>query len=70
MLITRTSIHSNQIRTLDIPCTQDQLDQYNIGVPIQVAMPNLTDDQREFIMTGITSDEWDELFSEEADYDY
>jgi hypothetical protein len=26
---------------------------------IQEAMPNLTPDEREFIKTGITNDEWD-----------
>jgi hypothetical protein len=28
-------------------------------------MPHLTPDEREFIMTGITEEEWDELFSED-----
>jgi len=26
-------------------------------------MPNLSADEREFLMTGITPDEWDEAFS-------
>jgi hypothetical protein len=32
---------------------------------IQDAFPTLTADEREFILTGITSEEWDEIFPEE-----
>ena len=32
---------------------------------IQNIFPHLTPGQREFIMTGITDDEWDETFKEE-----
>jgi hypothetical protein len=46
-------------RTMDIPVTQEQLDNWNQGMLIQDAMPNLTPDEREFIKTGITNDEWD-----------
>lgn len=48
---------------MDIPVTQDQLDRYNNGSKsIQNAMPRLTPDQREFIMTGITPEEWNNTF--------
>jgi hypothetical protein len=30
---------------------------------VQNAMPNLSADEREFIMTGITPTEWDEMFN-------
>jgi hypothetical protein len=62
MLITRTSRISGKIRTLDIPVTQEQLDAWYNGELIQKAMPNLTASQREFIKTGITDEEWDEMF--------
>lgn len=35
------------------------------GKHIQDAFPFLTDNEREFILTGITAEEWDELFGEE-----
>lgn len=35
------------------------------GELIQDAFPFLTYDEREFILTGITAGEWDELFGEE-----
>jgi hypothetical protein len=30
---------------------------------VQNAMPHLSADEREFIMTGITPTEWDEMFN-------
>lgn len=36
---------------------------------IQDQLPNLTDDEREFLMTGITAEEWDNMFPEEEDDD-
>ena len=65
MLITRTSILSNKTRTRDINVTQDQLDAWESGVLAQNAFPHLSADDREFIMTGITSDEWDAAFKED-----
>jgi hypothetical protein len=59
MLITKTSMISGIERTMDIPVTQEQLDSWSQGMLIQEAMPNLTPDEREFIKTGITNDEWD-----------
>ncbi len=58
MLITRTSLFTGVTRTIDIPVTQEQLDDWDNGVLIQDAMPNLSSDQRDFIKTGITEDEW------------
>jgi hypothetical protein len=35
---------------------------YENGMLIQDAFPLLTTSEREFLITGITDDEWDELF--------
>jgi len=35
---------------------------WRAGAPVQRAMPHLTPDQREFIKTGVTPDEWTEAF--------
>jgi hypothetical protein len=64
MQITRTSMFSGITRTQEIPVTQEQLDAWASGVLIQKAMPQLSDDEREFIMTGITAEEWDSVFSD------
>ena len=61
MLITRTSMISGTERTMDIPVTYEQLYDWNNGTLIQEAMPNLSADEREFIKTGITAEEWNML---------
>lgn len=44
----------------NLPVTQEQIFSWQNGELIQNAMPQLSADQREFIMTGITPDSWDE----------
>lgn len=66
MYITRTSLLSNITRTLDLPITKEQLDEYHKGEGlIQNIFPNLTADEREFIMTGCIPEEWDDAFLED-----
>ena len=65
MEITRRSLYSGIIRTLDLPVTEEQIEAWEGGLNIQQAMPNLTDSQREFILTGMTDDEWDEAYPDE-----
>jgi hypothetical protein len=43
----------------EIDVTVDQIQAWKDGALIQNAMPNLTADEREFIKTGITAEEWD-----------
>jgi len=59
MIITRQSILSKKISTMDIDVSHEQIAQWEGGMLIQNAMPHLCEDEREFIMTGITPDEWD-----------
>lgn len=68
MLITRTSIYSGVTRTVDIPVTDEQLHLWQRGVPIQNVMPHLTASQREFLMSGMVDEEWDQMNADlEAD---
>jgi hypothetical protein len=67
MLITRKSPFTSKINTMDIPVTTGQLLNWENGMLIQKAMPNLTPDEREFILTGITPGEWDSTFGEESE---
>ena len=69
MIITRTSPFSGRLNTMDINVTQAQFDKWKAGALIQNAMPNLTPDEREFIMTGITPTEWAATFGEEVEED-
>jgi hypothetical protein len=64
MRILRTSPVSGKTRILDIDISQEQLTAWEQGELIQRAAPHLSEDDREFIITGITSDEWDSIFSE------
>jgi hypothetical protein len=59
MKITRISQLSGVERTLEISCTPAQYHNYMDGMDISLAMPNVPIWDREFIMTGVTKDEWD-----------
>ena len=63
MKITRTSPFSNLTNVMDINVTQEQYLAWLDGTLIQDAMPNISADEREFIMTGITPEEWDSAFN-------
>jgi hypothetical protein len=69
MLITRKSAFTNNVHTMDINVTQEQLSAWESGTLIQNAMPHLSVDEREFIMTGITPQEWEDAFGGSEDED-
>ena len=58
MIITKTSIMTGQTNTMELDVTQQQIEQWEGGMLIQNAMPNLTPDEREFLISGTTSSEW------------
>ena len=62
MLIERESLFSHSINELEIDVTPEQLKAWEDGELIQDVMPNLTPDEREFLMTGIMENEWEEIF--------
>jgi hypothetical protein len=64
MKITRTSAFTGKTHTLDINVTEAQLASWKRGELIQNAMPNLTAAEREFIKTGVTDEEWKDMFGE------
>ena len=54
--------------TLALDFTAEQLAEWKNGALIQNAMPNLSAADREFVMTGVTDEEWhDEFGDEETD---
>lgn len=67
MKITKVSPISNKSNTLDLDITEYQLIQWQNGALIQNVMPHLTADEREFLISGITPKEFDELFNREID---
>lgn len=65
MKVTRTSTLSGDEHTLELPVTEEQLMRYEFGgILIQDCFPQLTGPEREFIKTGITPDEWINMFGE------
>ena len=64
--ITRKSILDGVERTISLPLTPKEyyaaLISWENGAMIQDAFPMLAPAQREFIKTGITQDQWAELF--------
>tara|TARA_R110000868_G_scaffold164820_5_gene397756 strand:- start:667 stop:915 length:249 start_codon:yes stop_codon:yes gene_type:complete len=62
MIITRTSPFTSKTTSMNIDVTDEQLQEWRSGTLIQDAMPNLSDDDREFIKTGITAQEWEDMF--------
>ena len=67
--VTRQSIITKKINTMELPITQEHLDTYEtVGdILIQDAFPNLDKEQREFLLSGITPQEWNDTFGEEED---
>ena len=62
MRITRTSMFTGVRHTFELPITLLEYAAWERGTPIQKAMPGLTDDEREFVMTGVTATEMREAF--------
>lgn len=65
MKITRTSRYSGMTRTKDIDITYEQLGRWMMGEYIQHVAPCLSQDDREFLISGMTPEEWDELYLSE-----
>lgn len=61
--VVRKSPFSGKTNTITIALDYADYQDWLNGELIQNAMPYLTADELEFIMTGITRDEWDETFS-------
>jgi hypothetical protein len=68
-IITRRSPFTGKVHRMEIPLTPKEYGKcatlWQTGVLIQDAFPMLSADQREFIKTGITPEEWDAAFGEE-----
>lgn len=66
MLLTKKSLLSGKEHQMFLPITEKEYEDWQLsGELIQNVFPNLTDDQREFMISGSTPEEWDEAFGEE-----
>jgi len=66
-LLTKKSMLTGAMNQREINVTEEQVNRWQAGELIQDVMPNLSADDREFLMTGSTPDEWDEVFGGDED---
>lgn len=64
MLVYRENIITKRVNVMDLPVTQEQLDFWVDGALIQDVMPDLDEDQREFLISGLMPGEFEALFGE------
>lgn len=64
--ITRVCPFTGAIHHRDMDIDQSQYDAWEMGMLIQEAMPHLSPEDREYIMTGITPEAWDEYLGEDC----
>jgi len=64
MKVKRISPFSGITHTMDLDVTVNQLISWEKGELIHNVFPHLTPDEREFIKTGITPSDWDQMFGE------
>ena len=64
MKITRTSPLTGKTVTKEIYVTAAQIVSWERGELVQNAFPNSTPSEREFIKSGYTDSDWDEMFRE------
>ena len=64
MKIKRTSPITGITRTRDIDVTKEQLVRWEAGALIQDVMGHLSAADREYLVTGITDDEWQRAFTQ------
>jgi len=68
MFITKKSQVSGKINTMEINITPQEYEHYLYGRDrrlIQQMFPSLSASEREFLMTGTTPQEWDNMFKED-----
>ena len=61
-MITRKSMISGVVNTLEVDCTEEQIELWQAGMKIQDAMPDVPAPLREFVKSGITPEEWRVMF--------
>ena len=64
MKIYMKSPRTGAINMMDLPVTREQIEELNSAGRrlIQDIFPNLTDEQREFLLTGYTPEDWEMMF--------
>ena len=68
MRYSKQSTISGKVNTMDLPITPAQIHEWQRGGGyIQEVFPQLDANQREFLISGSTPEEWEELFGPEPE---
>lgn len=62
LIVAVKSLFTGAVNTMTLPITEREWNSWQSGQHIQHAMPHLTPDQREFLLSGATPEEWDALY--------
>jgi hypothetical protein len=62
--LSKVSLFTNRLNTMCIEMEIEDFYEWQKGALIQQVLPYLSPSEREFLMTGSTDDEWDEIFKE------
>jgi uncharacterized protein (DUF779 family) len=66
MKLSKRSIISGKINEMNLDITEEQYFSWKTGDLVQNVFPHLNSEEREFIVSGITPQEWKEVFGEEV----
>ena len=67
MLITKTSVMTGEKNEMLLPVTNEQIERWQNGELIQNVFPHLSPSEREFLISGVTPEEWNNVFGEEEE---
>lgn len=67
MLITKSCIHCGETHTYDLPITEEQWSEYRKPGRrlVQDIMPQLNAEMREFLISGLSPECWNDLFGKD-----
>jgi hypothetical protein len=65
MIVSRVSRMSGRVHEMDLPVTLEQIEAWRQGELIQDVMPHLSAAEREFLISGVTPEEWEALFGDD-----
>lgn len=66
MKITKTCVYTNRTNSMEIDITEEQYQQFKQGGDIDEAMPSITYEEREFLLTGALPGDED-MFEEDPE---
>lgn len=64
MIVRRPNMFTGKVRELELNVTQEQIHRWRSGELIQNVFPDLSTDEREFLISGLLPDEWEQMMKE------